>query len=243
MKSSQSKSMKTSTRRKRSRDEAAGSAQGSTPSTSPPRPNPNKEWKKSKAETEDLLALVNSGFLQEKEMDIWRAAMGDPYPMEKNPDEIPMFARFVKRELALQASDFFKGLLKYYGMKYLNLNPNGIFHVFVFVHFCEAFVGIKPHWVLFRKFFRLKPQPNANDPRVVGGANIQMRKTPPSSICHTNSSTPTRIGSRNGSTSPTTTQSCRSRAGSSQSTSLGGIQSQRCKMVFNYPSCCRRSRL
>jgi hypothetical protein len=26
----------------------------------------------------------------------------------------------------------------------LNLNPNGVFHVSVFVHFCEAFVGIKP---------------------------------------------------------------------------------------------------
>jgi hypothetical protein len=38
----------------------------SSPPTSPPRPNPNKEWKKSKAKTEDLLVLVNSGFLREK---------------------------------------------------------------------------------------------------------------------------------------------------------------------------------
>jgi hypothetical protein len=56
----------------------------------------------------------------------------------------------------------------------LNVNPNGIFHVSVFVHFCEAFVGIKPHWDLFRKFFQLKPQPSTNDRRVVGGAGIQM---------------------------------------------------------------------
>jgi hypothetical protein len=102
--------------------------------------------------TEDLLALVNSGFFWEKEIDMWCPAVGDPYPMEKNPYEVPMFARFVERGLALPASDFFKGLLKYYGIEYLNLNPNGIFHVSVFVHFCEAFVGIKPHWVLFRKF-------------------------------------------------------------------------------------------
>jgi hypothetical protein len=162
--------------KKRSHDEAARSAHGSTPPTSPPCPNPNKEWKKSKAKTEDLLALVNNRFLREKEMDMWRAAAGDPYPMEKNPDEIPMFARFVERGLALLASDFFKGLLKYYGIKYLNLNPNGIFHVSVFVHFCEAFVGIKLHWILFQKFFRVKPQPSANDPRVVRGAGIQMRE-------------------------------------------------------------------
>jgi hypothetical protein len=74
-----------------------------------------------------LLALVNNGFLREKEMDMWHAGAGDLYPMEKNPDEIPMFARFMERGLALPASDFFKGLLKYYGIEYLNLNPNGIF--------------------------------------------------------------------------------------------------------------------
>jgi hypothetical protein len=130
---------------------------------SPPRPNPNQEWKKSKAKTEDLLALLNSGFLREKEVDMWRGAAGDLYPMEKNPDEIPMFTRFAKRGLSLPASDFFKGLLQYYGIEYLNLNPNGNLHTSVFVHFCEAFLGIKP-------------QPSANNPRVVGGARIQMRE-------------------------------------------------------------------
>jgi hypothetical protein len=98
------------------------------------------------------------------------------HPMEKNPDEIPMFTQFAERGLSLSASDFFKGLLEYYDIEYLNLNPNDIFHTSVFVHFCEAFLGIKPHWVLFRKFFRVKPQPSANNPRVVGGAGIQMRK-------------------------------------------------------------------
>jgi hypothetical protein len=176
MKPLPSKSLKTSGGKKRSREEATGSAGGSTPPMSPPRPNPNQEWKKSKAKTEDLLALLNSGFLREKEVDMWRAAAGDPYPMEKNPDEIPMFTRFMERGLALPASNFFKGLLEYYGIEYLNLNPNGIFHTSVFIYFCEDFLGIKPHWVLFRKFFRVKPQPSANNPRVVGGAGIRMRE-------------------------------------------------------------------
>jgi hypothetical protein len=145
MKPSPSKSMKTAGGKKRSREEAAGSAGGSTLPVSPPRLNPNKEWKKSNAKTEDLLALLNSGFLREKKVDMWRAAVGDPYPMEKNPDEIPLFTRFVKRRLALPASNFFKGLLEYYRIEYLNLNPNGIFHTSVFIHFCEAFLGIKPH--------------------------------------------------------------------------------------------------
>jgi hypothetical protein len=143
MKPSPSKSAKT-TGKKRGCDEAAGSAAEASP-MSPPRPDPNREWKKSKTKTKDLLALLNNGFIREKEMDMWRAAARDPYLMENSEDEIPMFAHFAKRGLALPVSDFFKSLLGYYDVEYLNLNPNGIFHTAVFVHFCEAFLGIKPH--------------------------------------------------------------------------------------------------
>jgi hypothetical protein len=163
MKPSPSKSAKVAGK-KRGRDEAAAAATGAAPPMSPPRPDPSREWKKSKVKTEDLLALLNSGFIREKEVDMWRAAAGDPYPMEKAEDEIPMFVRFAERRLALSANDFFKGLLGYYRVEYLNLNPNGIFHTTVFVHFCEAFLGIRPHWILFRKFFRVKPQPSASNP-------------------------------------------------------------------------------
>jgi hypothetical protein len=138
MKPSSSKTTKATSGKKRGHEEAAGSAAGTSPPVSPPRPDPNREWKKSKAKTEDLLALLNSGFIREKEVDMWRAAAGDPYPMEKNPDEIPMFARFTERGLSLPASDFFKGLMGYYDIEYLNLNPNRIFHTAVFVHFCDA---------------------------------------------------------------------------------------------------------
>jgi hypothetical protein len=116
MKPSPSKTTKAADGKKRACEEAVGSA-ARTPLVSPPRTDPNREWKKSKAKTEDLLALLNSGFLREKEVDMWRSAVGDPYPMEKNPDEIPMFARFSERGLSLPASDFFKGLLGYYGIE------------------------------------------------------------------------------------------------------------------------------
>jgi hypothetical protein len=146
MKPSPSKSFKTAGGEKRSREEAAGSAAGASPSVSPPRPNPNQECKKSKAKTKDLLALLNSGFLREKEVDMWRSAVGDLYPMEKNPDEIPMFTRFAERGLYLPASDFLKGLLESYGIEYLNLNPNGIFHT-------SLFTFVKPSWGLNPRVF------------------------------------------------------------------------------------------
>jgi hypothetical protein len=242
MKPSSSKTTKAAGEKKRARGEAAGSATGTSPPVSPPRPDPNREWKKSKAKTEDLLALLNSGFLREKEVDMWRAAAGDPYPMEKNPDEIPMFARFAERGLSLPVSDFLKGLLGYYGIEYLNLNPNGIFHTAVFVNFREAFLGIKPHWILFWKFFQVKPQPSASNPRVVRGVGIQMREDTAEQYLSYKLIDSNRIGKLNGSTSRTTTRRCRSPTGSSPSTVRGGTRSRRCKKGSSYPSCWRGSR-
>jgi hypothetical protein len=141
MKPSPSKTAKAAAAgKKRSREEATGSAAGTSPPVSPPRPDPNREWKKSKAKTEDLLALINSGFIREKEVDMWRAAAGDPYPMEKNEDEIPMFTRFVERGLSLPTSNFFKGLMGYYCVEYLNLNPN------VFSTLPSSYIFAKLFW-------------------------------------------------------------------------------------------------
>jgi hypothetical protein len=68
MKPSPSKSAKT-VGKKRGREEAAVAAAGAAPLMSPPRPDLSREWKKSKTKTRDLLALLNSGFIREKEMD------------------------------------------------------------------------------------------------------------------------------------------------------------------------------
>jgi hypothetical protein len=51
----------------------------------------------------------------------------------------------VAAERQRPASDFFKSLLKYYGIEYLNLNPNGIFHVSVFV---EDHVWFEDRWMV-----------------------------------------------------------------------------------------------
>jgi hypothetical protein len=64
MKTSLEKSAKIGASTKRSRSEAEDAGQMSSPPST--RPNPTKEWKKAKLKTEDLLALVNNGFLREK---------------------------------------------------------------------------------------------------------------------------------------------------------------------------------
>jgi hypothetical protein len=42
----------------------------------------------------------------------------------------------------------------------------------VFVHFCEAFLGILPSISLFCYFFRLKPHPRSDSTSVLGGCRI-----------------------------------------------------------------------
>jgi hypothetical protein len=86
MKASPSKSTKAAGK-KRGREEVAAATAGAALPMSPPRADPSREWKKSKVKTEDLLAVLNSGFIREKEVDMWRAAAGDPYLMEKAEDE------------------------------------------------------------------------------------------------------------------------------------------------------------
>jgi hypothetical protein len=243
MKASPSKTAKAAAAgKKRSREEATGSATGTSLPVSPPRLDPNREWKNSKAKSEDLLALLNSGFIRQKEVDMGRATTGDPYPMEKNEDEIPMFTRFAERGLSLPASNFFKGLMGYYGVEYLNLNPNGISHTAVFVHFYEAFLGIKPHWILFRKFFRVKPQPSASNPQVVGGAGIQMRDDAAEQylsykLIDSNQDWKAKwfyvTNHHPGLPKP---------SGRQPSTARGGTRSRRCRKRSSSPSCWRGSR-
>jgi hypothetical protein len=78
--------------------------------------------------------------------------------------------------LALSSCSFFWGLLYYYGLELHHLNPNSICHISIFIHFCEAFLGIEPHWDHFRFLFRVKPQPTSKNPSVVGGIGIQLRQ-------------------------------------------------------------------
>jgi hypothetical protein len=133
------------------------------------------EWSISKCSRHHLANLVLGGLLQERNLINWRLALRDPFPME-NVDEIVSFCSFSERGLALPTCSFFRGLLYFYGIELQHLNPNSICHISIFIHFCEAFLGIEPHWALFRYLFRMKPQPTAKNPSVIGGAGIQLRQ-------------------------------------------------------------------
>jgi hypothetical protein len=86
------------------------------------------------------------------------------------------FQHFDERGLALPTSYFYHGLLLHYGVQLHHLNPNSILHIDIFVHFCEAFLGIEPHFDLFCHLFHLRAQPSAHKTEIVGGAGLQLRQ-------------------------------------------------------------------
>lgn len=55
------------------------------------------------------------------------------------------------------------------------LNPNSILHIAIFIHLCEAFLGVRPYFSLFRHLIVLRPLPSIKDQDVIGGAGLQLR--------------------------------------------------------------------
>jgi hypothetical protein len=144
------------------------------------------EWTHSKCSLNNLKKLVFEGLLQEKNLVNWRPSFREPFPME-NVDEIVTFFHFAERGLALPTCSFFRGLLYYYGIELHHLNPNSICYISIFIHFCEAFLEIEPHWDLFRFLFRVKPQPTTKKLAVVGAPASNYDSRPAKNTFHTNS--------------------------------------------------------
>jgi hypothetical protein len=94
----------------------------------------------------------------------------------ENVDKIITFHHFAERGLALPSCSFFRSLLYYYGLELHHLNPNSIYHISIFIYFCEVFLEIEPHWDLFRFLFHVKPQPTSKNLSVAGGAGIQLHQ-------------------------------------------------------------------
>jgi hypothetical protein len=49
---------------------------------------------------------------------------------------------------SLASFSLFRGLLDFYSLNLTHLNPNYVLQVVVFVHLCEVFLGILPHFGL-----------------------------------------------------------------------------------------------
>jgi hypothetical protein len=75
-----------------------------------------------------------------------------------------VFASYFKRDFNLPTGDVFRGLLYYYKLKLVYLIPNSITVVSTFIHFCEAYLGISPHFLLWRHLFCVKSTGKTSGP-------------------------------------------------------------------------------
>ena len=137
-------------------------------------PTREEGWIGSKCSESDLETIVSAGLLAHKSVIQWRPALGEDRPYE-NMGDVVAFTSYLERELGFPCSSFFSGLLRYYRIQLHHLTPNSFVHISIFVHLCEAFLGIEPHFELFRFLFHLKSQPNRFVLDVVGGAGLQLR--------------------------------------------------------------------
>ena len=79
------------------------------------KPTRDEGWKPSKCSRSDLESIAKQGFLASESVIQWRPAFGDARPYE-NTGEIIGFVPYFERGLGLSSSNFFSGLLYYYGI-------------------------------------------------------------------------------------------------------------------------------
>ena len=87
-----------------------------------------------------------------------------------------MFMSFLYRGLSLPAHEFLRRLLHVYEIQLWQLTPNSILHLAIFITLCEAFLGIEPHFGLWKKIFFVKRYNCSSGSFVTGGVGFVVRK-------------------------------------------------------------------
>jgi hypothetical protein len=62
-----------------------------------------------------------------------------------------------------------------FGVQLHQVMPNSILHIACFVTLCESFLGIEPHWTLWKFLFRLCPIVSLSKKPKLGGAIVSIR--------------------------------------------------------------------
>jgi hypothetical protein len=118
-------------------------------------PNPNTVWETSMVTEEQIQSLVDCGLLRPKTQVGWRPAAGEVFSTEGTGETVVFFAQ-IECGFGVPAGDFPRGLLHFYRIELVHLTPNSITITATFIHLCEAYLGITPHFHLWRHFFELK---------------------------------------------------------------------------------------
>ena len=132
----------------------------------------DEEWVPSRTGEAELDRLVEADILPDRITAGWRPASGEPFPMP-NTDEVVVFEDYLWRGLGFPVHPFLRDLLEFWSISLCNLHPNTILHISIFIHLCESFLGVLPHFNLFKHLFWLKKKGGGGS-KVVGGIYLQV---------------------------------------------------------------------
>ncbi|PNT63756.1 hypothetical protein BRADI_4g20675v3 [Brachypodium distachyon] len=82
-----------------------------------------------------------------------------------------IFLHYVLRGLSFPLHAFFRAILLAYGLQLHDVPPNSYLHVVCFITLCECFLGVRPHWGLWKRIFMIKGQ----KADAVGSVNFQVK--------------------------------------------------------------------
>jgi hypothetical protein len=128
-------------------------------------------WERSKLSAQDHRMLKKMGLLKDEAMQM----PGDesfPHPPEGFR---VIFTDFLVHGLSIPVHEFLRGLLFIYGIQLHQLTPNSILHISIFITLCECFLGIHPHWGMWKRIFYLCRNNSKNAIYNVGGICIYVR--------------------------------------------------------------------
>ena len=96
---------------------------------------------------------------------------GKIIPTPEPHERVVFLAHFV-HGLGFPLHNFIRGLMFYYGLDFQDLAPNFVLNISVFIVVCEAFLRIKPHFVLWLRIFCVKPKIVSGQQAECGGAMV-----------------------------------------------------------------------
>jgi hypothetical protein len=104
---------------------------------------------------EQIQILTTCGLLKHKADVGWGPLAGETFPTEGTGETVT-FPAHIEPGFGVPTGDFFHMLLYLYQIDLVRLVANAITIVSSFIHLCEAYLGILPHFHLWQYFFERK---------------------------------------------------------------------------------------
>ena len=110
-----------------------------------------------------LPPMIREGLLGSNESKTWRIPGSESAPASAK-DERVAFVDYLHKGVSFPLHPFFLAVLCAYGVQLHDLTPNSVQHIACFIVLCDCYFGIRPHWALFKRIFRVKAQPSKDNP-------------------------------------------------------------------------------